>query len=424
LRAALTRAGLFLAVARAEGLARALAAARRHVLGEAPGELNRPHPPSRPDAGHPLAAAWAELARRGAFGARRRLPVPGPVIVAVSPPRPADAWSGRAEALEALWPGATMRRVDAADLHTAVSALQEATHVVFLGCARDAATAALLCEARRLSLPVLLDLDAPRMSLPECQAHAETAGFPRAPGRSPAAAVTAVLELMSAADAVSAATPALVGKAARLCPRPVWLAGDEPGPDDLALGARLAAAPRRPGPPRLALALSAEAGPDDLAPLLPALEAELAARPGTRLLAIGPLRPGLLPRRLRAAVDPVPCRTRAEILAAAAAADAVLIPLADTPFNRDRSAAPALAAAAAARPVAASPTGAIGAFVRHGRTGLLARGPADWKAALSALADPERARAMGAAARAHVAARAASGARTTADPALAAWGLT
>ncbi|MCX7644588.1 MAG: glycosyltransferase [Rhodobacteraceae bacterium] len=408
--------GRFLAVARAEGVGEALARARRHLLGRAPGELNRPAAPGASVPGHPLGAAWLELARRGAFHAARRNPGGRPAIVAVTPDTRLGAWGGRAETLAALWPGATLRIVGPEDPAAAATALQDATHLVFAGCGRSAATAALICEARRLSLPVLFDLDAPRVSLTAC-ADQPGPGGARLVGAMPAA-----LELMSAADAVSTATPDLAAHAALLCPRPVWLAPDRPCAADLALGARLAAAPRRPGPLRLALALCPETAEGDIAPAASALDDLLARRPEARLLIPGPVPDGL-PRRLAAAAVPIPCRTREERLSALATADAVLVPLADTAYNRLRGAAPALAAAAVGRAVIASPVGALAAAVRDGETGLLARNPAEWSAALSALAAPGRAAALGAAARTRAEAEASGCAGGAADPALIAWGL-
>jgi len=427
LRVAVKRArdlgGRFLAVAREEGLAQAFARARRHLLRRAPGEMNRPRAGSGAWPDHPLGAAWLELARHGAFhAARRNSGGSSSAIVAVSAAGQPGAWGGRAETLAALWPGASLRVVSPKDVGAAATALQDATHVIFTGCGRSAATAALVCEARRLSLPVLYDLDAPRISLPACAEQADMAG-PRGGGCAGlVGGMPGALELMSAADAVSAATPALAGEAARLCRRPVWLARDFLSDDDLAYGAKLAAAPRRPGPLRLALALCPMTAGADLAALVPALEVHLSAWPETRLVVVGGV-PCRLPHPLAAAATAAPGGTREERLAALSDADAVLVPLADTAFNRGRGAAPVLAAAAVARPVVASPVGALAEAVLDGETGLLARSPAEWVAALSALADPGRAAALGNAARTRAeTVRSGTGDRI-ADPALIAWGL-
>lgn len=383
--------------------------------------MNRPRAGSGTWPDHPLGAAWLELARHGAFHAARRNPGGSAAIVAVSPAGHLAAWGGRAETLAALWPGASLRIVSPQNVGAAATALQDATHVIFTGCGRSATTAALVCEARRLSLPVLYDLDAPRISLPACAEQADMAGPPGGGCAALVGEMPGALELMSAADAVSAATPALVDEAARLCRRPVWLARDFLSDEDLAHGAELAAAPRRPGPLRLALALCPMTAGADLAALIPALEVHLSAWPETRLVVVGGVTCSL-PHPLAAATA-APGGTREERLAALSDADAVLVPLADTAFNRGRGAAPTLEAAAVSRPVIASPVGALAESVLDGETGLLARSPAEWAAALSALADPGRAAALGNAARTRAEAVRSGIRDRIADPALIAWGL-
>jgi hypothetical protein len=412
----------FLAVAGEAGLAEAAIRAARHLGRRAGGELNRARPGADLPLGYPLGPAWQELARQGAFHAARRIPGAAPAIVAVAPASVPQSRRYRVEALADLWTGAEVRVFDPAEARAAAGALQDATHLVFARCARSEATAMLLYEARRLGLPVLYDLDDPLMSLPACAGYRALAALPPAERIGTLRAAPQVLELMSAADAVAVSTPALAAEAARFCPRPVWLRRNLLRPGDLALGARLAALPRAQGPVTFALPTGSRGRGPDLAPLLPALEAHLARAPGTRILVIGPLDLKALPRAVAAAAEVLPVLPYADYLAALARADAVLIPLADDPFNRCKSAARLLDAAAVARPVAASPVGEIGEVLRDGTTGLLAATTADWAEALATLSDPGRARAMGAANRAWAEAQRHPDAPGLAGPALLAWG--
>lgn len=108
---------------------------------------------------------------------------------------------------------------------------------------------------------------------------------------------------------------------------------------------------------------------------------------------------GLSPH-LAEQVEHQPFRDYDQYLAALAGADAVLVPLADDPFNACKSAVRVLDAAAVARPVIASPVGDLAHAVVPGETGWLAQRPDDWAAALRALAAlPDRGRSMGLAAR-------------------------
>ena len=80
--------------------------------------------------------------------------------------------------------------------------------------------------------------------------------------------------------------------------------------------------------------------------------------------------------------------------------DAGLMPLPDHPFERGKCGYKLVQFMACGKPVVASPVGVNGSLVEHGSTGFLADSPAQWRAALLALAgDPELCARLGAAGR-------------------------
>ena len=90
-------------------------------------------------------------------------------------------------------------------------------------------------------------------------------------------------------------------------------------------------------------------------------------------------------------------------VSALGAGHAGVMPIADTPYNRGKCGYKLIQYMARAIPVVASPVGANADIVREGVDGFHARTPADWEAALIALARDREARVrMGASARARV----------------------
>lgn len=407
----------FTQVWREAGPGEALARAGRLIARRGRGELNRLRRGDTLDTGQPLGALWQDLARLGAFHAA---PLPGPPrIVVMMPAGLPQVRLYRAEALAALWPGAEVRVFLRGQGQAAALALQDATRLVLCRLGMDEETACLLYEARRLGLPVACDLDDPLMSLPALAGHRALAGLSRAERAEAFRAAPGVLALMAACDAVAVSTPALADEVRRFLPRaPVWVRRNAAPPQALAFRPP----PRAPGPLRLAFATGSRGRGPDIAEMAAPLGEFLARHPGAGLSVIGPCAPGELPAPVAARASFHPACGYGEYLALLAKADAVLLPLADDPFNRCKSAVRVIDAFAAARPVIASPVGEAAGAIRPGQTGFLARTPQDWTDGLEALSDPDRARTMGQAGRAWLEAHRSPGAPGLTEAAFLDWG--
>ncbi len=401
-----------------EGVRVAVSRAARWVLRQGHGELNRLAGVGGIPTGQVLSPGWQALARAGAFHARRLPPDPRPDVLFLADPRVPQSTLWRVRSLAAHWPGAQVRVFDPADTFAAAEAMQTATHLVLCRLTRTDAGSQLLYEARRLGLPVLYDIDDPLMSLPALSGHLALAALGPREQAGAFRAAPETLELMNAADAVSVSTSVLATQVERLSRRPVWLCRNILGDETLSFAAQLAGAPRRPGPARLVLPSGSRGRAPDVAALIPALM----SRTDIELTVIGPVDRAALPSGLVRRANVRPTLTYPAYLAALAEADAVLIPLADDPFNACKSAVRALDAFAVGRPVVASPVGELAEVIRPGETGFLARDPADWAGAIDALTDPARIRTMGEAALAWVRTYRGPPSTGTADLAVVRWG--
>ncbi|WP_172326975.1 glycosyltransferase [Mangrovicoccus sp. HB161399] len=350
-----------------------------------------------------LGPTWQHLAKNGVFfggeraAARRHLAVIAEASLPQCTRYRVDQMSGLARAC-----GMGFSAADHRDEAESLTALQMASHVMLYRLEPGARTWMYLYEARRLGLPVLYDLDDPLFSVPAITGS--QVSLPEILTRHFADAAPGILAVMGACDAISVSTPALIEAVSAFLPRPVYLRRNYADSDMLAdIGA---AAPVAGGPGlTLALASGSDGRLGDLAVARPAIERFLAADPARRLILIGhglDHHAGLDPSLLRQ-ILPVPFQDYPAYLAQLAEADAVLVPLANDPFNLCKSAVRVFDAASAGRPVIASPVGDLPAAVRHGRTGWLAQGEADWDAALQALAAREdRGRELGRAAKAEL----------------------
>ena len=346
-----------------------------------------------------LGATWAYLAQKGVFfGDRAAAPRHLVVLAEASLPQ-CTKYRVNQMADLALAGGMGFTATDHRDEAESLTALQMASHVMLYRLEPGARTWMYLYEARRLGLPVLYDLDDPLFSVPAitgAKAH-----LPEILTRHFADAAPGILAVMAACDAISVSTPALAEAVRAFLPRPVFLRRNYADAETLARGE---AAPLVAGGPGLTLALASgsDGRAGDLDPYRGVLEQFLAADPSRRLILIGhglEAQAGLSPA-LAGQVALAPYQDYPAYLAQLAAADAVLVPLALDPFNACKSAVRVLDAAAAGRPVIASPRGDIPQVVEHGRTGWLAATPQDWDGALAALAArPDRGRDMGQAAR-------------------------
>jgi len=385
----------FAQVWRADGPAEALTRATRLIARRGRGDLNRLRGGAALDTGQPLGALWQDLARLGAFHAA---PLPGPPrIVVMMPAGLPQVRLYRAEALAHLWPGTEVRIFTTGQGRAAALALQDATRLVLSRLAMGEEVACLLYEARRLGLPVACDLDDPLISIPALAGHRALAGLSRAERAESLRAAPGVLALMAACDAVTVSTPAMAAEVRRFLPRaPVWISRNAAPPRALAFQPR----PRPPGPLRLAFATGSRGRGPDIAEMAAPLGDFLSRHPEARLSILGPCVPRDLPAPVAARATFHPACGYGDYLGLLGQADAVLLPLADDPFNACKSAVRVIDAFATARPVIASPVGEAAAAIAPGETGFLARTPQDWADALAALSDPGRAQAMGQAGRA------------------------
>jgi glycosyltransferase involved in cell wall biosynthesis len=200
--------------------------------------------------------------------------------------------------------------------------------------------------------------------------------------------------LMRAADAVVAGNPYLAERARAAGARRVELL-----PTVVDLERYPAARPRADAAVRIGW-IGTPRTAAYLAPLEPTFAA-VARATGARFVLIGAGAAAL------ASVPGVERRAWSEATEAEdlASCDIGVMPLPDEPFERGKCAYKLVQLQALGLPVVASPVGVNATFVEHGVNGLLARDPAEWHAALVALAaDPALRARMGADGRRRVAA--------------------
>lgn len=346
-----------------------------------------------------LGSVWTDLARSGVFFGAPRSDTAGHLaIIAESSLPQCTKYRVQQMATLAKSMGLEATIADHREEADALTALQMATHVMFYRLEPSHRAWMYLYEARRLGLPVLYDLDDPLFSVPAIAGA--SAHLPQALVRHFTDAAPGFLAMMSACDAISVSTPVLAAEARRLLSRPVFVRRNFADDDTLSHDAW-----QTPGP-RDGLTLACPSGSDgrhgDLAAILPVLERFLEQDPTRHLILMGhgmEGHAGLSPHVAKQ-VHQEPFRDYDQYVSALARADAVLVPLADDPFNACKSAVRVIDAAAAGRPAIASPVGDLPNSVVPGETGWLAATPEDWWESLQALAAmPDRGRGMGAAAR-------------------------
>jgi len=354
----------------------------------------------KPRSVYAMAPVWSGLARAGVFFADPPERLDGHLAILAETSLPqCTKYRVNQMAVLARACGLGVTIADHRDQAAALSALQLASHVMFYRLEPGHRAWMYLYEARRLGLPVLYDIDDPLFSIPALTGS--SAALPPALVNHFADAAPGILAMMSACDAISVSTPALAGIAARLSARPVFLRRNFADAETLAEPAPVEAAAGL----TVAMASGSDGRAGDLGGLLPVLDAFLSAVPSRRLHLVGHGFPPLagLPMRLSGQVSLFPFEPYDRHRLRLAAADAILVPLADDTFNACKSAVRAIDAAAVARPVIASPVGDLGQMVVHGETGWLAATPQSWAHALDLLAAlPDRGRMLGRAARARL----------------------
>ncbi|WP_166434078.1 glycosyltransferase [Roseovarius spongiae] len=419
----------FVALWRSDGAAAALARAREYLVarrgGAAPGTI-RPAPGC---AGAPyLGGVWQSLAQAGAFH------------VSTAPARPArqrrialigdlnlpQCRKYRAEQLAEFW---ALHDVEFAyahylDLPRAVQLMQQATHLTLYRLRSGPEVSMLLYEARRLRLPVLYDIDDPLFSVSAYETYANMAALGSEAHRRFVQEAPAYLDVMNACDMVSVSTPALADHARLHTPRPVVLRRNFADAATLAAGRRaMQAAQDRDGLFRVAFASGSRGHEADFAPVAADIAAFMEGDPRRRLMILGHFDRAHLPAGLAARTEWRRFAGYGDYLGALARADCAILPLADDSFNRCKSAARALDAAAVGVPVLCAAVGDSPAVIRNGQTGFVIDKPGGWADALARLArDPSGARAMGLRARRDAERRwSAQDAAHVADAALAKW---
>ncbi|MBY0274026.1 glycosyltransferase, partial [Candidatus Binatia bacterium] len=265
-----------------------------------------------------------------------------------------------------------------------------------------------LARARARGVPVLGTID-DLIFLPDDASQPAQAGWSaeaRATWRDGVRRYRAVLD---ACDGFIAPTEPLLDAARALGWRS-WLHRDALSAAELALGedARRRAREARD---RRDLVLGYFSGTPthdrDFSSITGALADVLRRRPGCTLLVVGPLVLDAALQPLAGRIQRRPLVPWTELPGVLAGVDVCLAPLElDRPFAAAKGEVKYLEAAAVGVPTIATPTPAYRAAIAHGRTGMLADGPDAWRRALEELIeDPERRRALGAAARDDVAAR-------------------
>lgn len=291
------------------------------------------------------------------------------------------------------------------DVPRSISALQDATHLMLYRLQSLPLTSMYMYEARRLKLPVLYDLDDPLFSVSAYETYQNMAALEPELKAHFLSEAPKYLDMMNNADIISVSTPGMAAHARHYTQRPVYLRRNFADTSTLSLGkANILATVREKAdatlPFRVAFASGSRGHEVDFAVIEVAITSFLAAGTDRLLTILGHFDKDLLPAALHNQVEMHPFADYPRYLELLATVDCAVMPLADDPFNRCKSAVRVIDAASVAVPSIVGPVGDMAAMVRHGETGYIAKSSQDWRAALDRLAaDREAARRMGAAAR-------------------------
>ena len=421
----------FLGVMRDQGLGTALARARGYVMarrgGAAPSDV-----PRVPGTGgtHYLSGVWRSLARADAFHVsaapayvtrRRRIALIGDLNLP-------QCRKYRVEQLAEFW---RLRDVDLRyahyqDVPRAVQILQDATHLMCYRLPSGGDVSTLLYEARRLRLPILYDIDDPLFSVSAYETYANMTALEPSARDHFTTEAPRYLEVLNGCDAVSVSTPGLAEHVRLYTSRPVFLRRNFADRATLQAGRHaMQTSTDNEGMFRVAFASGSRGHEADFARIEAELAAFLRADPNRRLMILGHFERAQLPSAIARQTEWHRFSGYDAYLQVLAQADCVLMPLADDPFNRCKSAVRAIDAAAVGVPAICSAVGDLSQVVRHEQTGFVAQTSADWGDALRNLArDPAAAHAMGIRARHDLERRwAAQIAPHIADPELLDWVL-
>ncbi|APE45040.1 hypothetical protein BOO69_17700 [Sulfitobacter alexandrii] len=364
--------------------------------------------------GHPrsedqyLHGVWQDLARKDAFHIttapavlqkRRQIAMIGDLNLP-------QCRKYRVEQLAAFWQG---RGVEFEfshyqDVPRASRIMQNATHLMEYRLQSMPVTEMFRYEARRLRLPVLYDLDDPLFSVSAYETYRNMDSVGEKLKAHFLSEAPKYLGMMNGADILQVSTPGLVAHTELYSARPVYMRRNFADQETLDAGRHaMATRPGDDGIFRVAFASGSQGHEVDLAEIIDPLAEFIMADPNRRLMLIGHFKPEHLPDGLIEQVETTKFGTYPLYLEALARANCAVMPLCDDIFNRCKSAVRVLDASAVAVPSLVGTVGDLAAVVKHGETGFVSAGPADWIEALRALAeDPGLQRRMGQAARAEL----------------------
>lgn len=336
----------------------------------------------------PLGATWAHLAQSGVFFGATPEMTRSPHLAIIATKDLPQCNKYRLEQMKLLVEraGIAATIADQRDADEAVTALQMASHAMFYRVSPNTLSWMYLYEARRLGLPTMYDIDDPIFSVPAIAGAA--AHLPASLARHFADEAPGILAFMAACDTISVSTEALAQEVQAFLPRPVFVRRNFADTDHFAPLTEAQPPVRRSQGITLALASGSDGRGGDLEPVIAPIEGFLAGDPDRSLILIGhglDGQGGIAPQFAKQ-IKRAPFQDYPLYLRQLAEADAVLVPLADDPFNACKSAVRVLDAAAVARPVIASPMGDMCNVVEHGQTGWLAATSADWSLAFNNLA--------------------------------------
>lgn len=371
-----------------------------------------------------LSGVWSDLAERGGFHVssapavhhgRRSVALIGDLNLP-------QCKKYRVRQMDELWGALDVeyRFAHYEDIPRCREILQHATHTVFYRLRRCDLVSMHLYEARRLGLSVLYDIDDPLFSVSAYAVYSNMSHVKRPMHQHFLDEAPLYLDVMNASDAVSLSTPGLLAHAKQYSMRPAFLRRNFADRETCDAGVQARAQRRSKAGLTLALASGSFGHDADVDVARDGITAFLRGGPDRRLLILGELNPSQFPDDVRGQVKRRRFSEYGAYLKALACADCVLVPLADDPFNRCKSAVRAIDAFAVGVPVLASPVGDLTEFINDGRTGRLV-GPEDWPDALARLT-PRDLQTMGETARASLETRwTARSVLPVADPEMGLW---
>ena len=395
----------FLASLREEGPRAALRKVRIFVgmrlRGAAPSLFGGPSASAEPH--QYMLGLWSDMARGGGFHARPG-PEMAPRIALIGDLNLAQCRKYRVEQLAEFWEaqGVGCEFAHYQDVPRVLRLMQQATHLCEYRLQVMPITTMFRYEARRLGLPVLYDIDDPLFSISAYETYGNMEEV--APGLKAhfLAEAPKYAEMMNGADLVTLSTPGLMEHAGQFTRRPVYLRRNFADKDTLKRGAEaMAGRPAPDGLFRVVFASGSMGHEADFMEILAPLRDFILAAPERRLTILGHFKIEDLPEALAERTEHKRFVPYDRYLGALAACDVAVMPLRDDLFNRCKSGVRVIDAASVGLPSVVGTVGDLQALVEDGTTGIVARGPEDWRAALERLAgDPGRCRAMGRAARA------------------------